>query len=134
MNNSIIKNILGITLFITGCTQWTYGQLKITTEQFDSLVAVHKNLQLIDVRTPAEVAAGYIKGSKNLDFTSPEFSQKLNELNKSAPVLVYCAAGGRSGKSALKLKELGFKQIYDLAGGMTDWKAKQKPFETSVKN
>lgn len=108
-----------------------YSQVKMTVYQFDSLINKNKTIQLIDVRTPAEVAAGHIKGAKNIDFNAPDFVQKISALDKTKPVAVYCAAGGRSGRSAIKLKELGFAQIYDLAGGMTEWKAKQKPVEIS---
>lgn len=112
----------------------TSAQSKVPTHIFDSLIATNKSIQLIDVRTPAEVATGTIKGSQNIDYSSPDFIQKIGELDKSKPIAVYCALGGRSGKAALKLKELGFTQIYDLAGGLTEWKAKNKPIALAAQH
>ncbi len=48
----------------------------------------------------------------------------MNKLNKDEPLYIYCRSGNRSGKAASKLKELGFKEVYDLQGGVLDWKKK----------
>jgi rhodanese-related sulfurtransferase len=42
-------------------------------------------------------------------------------LDKNKPVLVYCAAGGRSASAAKDLKKAGFKKVYDLEGGYDAW-------------
>ncbi|MDX2246034.1 MAG: rhodanese-like domain-containing protein [Bacteroidia bacterium] len=86
--------------------------------------------QLIDVRTPGEVASGYIAEAQNMDIQSPDFKEQLSTLDPSKPVFVYCAKGGRSGQSAEMLKKMGFKEIYDLKGGLTQWKASGKPLVT----
>jgi rhodanese-related sulfurtransferase len=44
------------------------------------------------------------------------------KLDKNKPVLVYCAAGGRSASAAKDLKKAGFKKVYDLEGGYDAWK------------
>jgi len=103
------------------------GQTKLNADQLDALLSKDKTVQLIDVRTPGEIAQGYIKGSIPMDYSSPDFYKKLGTLDKTKPVALYCAVGGRSGKTAQKLQEMGFKKIYDFTGGMNEWKAKQKP-------
>lgn len=80
-----------------------------------------KNVQLIDVRTPAEYAQGNIKGAVNIDVTASGFSQAVSKLDKNKPVAVYCRSGGRSQTATAVLKDLGFKQIYDLKGGYLAW-------------
>ena len=77
-----------------------------------------KNIQLIDVRTPAEFNSGHIKGAKNIDFFSGKFNVEFNKLNKEKPVYVYCRSGSRSRQTANKLVALGFNEIYDLKGGI----------------
>lgn len=79
--------------------------------------------QLVDVRTAEEFAAGNIHSAVNIDFYQNDFKDKIGKLDKSNPVFVYCAAGGRSNKAATILKELGFSKIYDLKGGYTAWAA-----------
>lgn len=80
--------------------------------------------QLIDVRTPAEYNAGKIGAAKNIDYYSPSFKSEMAKLDKSKPILVYCAVGGRSGQAASVLKDMGFKEIYDLKGGYNGWPEK----------
>jgi rhodanese-related sulfurtransferase len=124
MTNFLIKSFILILFLFPSCST---GQTKLTAEQLDALLSRDKTIQLIDVRTPGEIAQGYIKGSTHLDYSSPDFTKKLNTLDKSRPVAVYCAVGGRSGMAAQKLNALGFKKVYDFSGGMTEWKAKKKP-------
>jgi len=80
-----------------------------------------KDVQIIDVRTPNEYAQGNIKGSTNMDYFGDDFQSKLSTLDKSKPVLVYCAVGGRSGKAAKMMKKMGFMVVYDLKGGYNNW-------------
>ena len=81
-----------------------------------------EQVQLIDVRTPAEFAEGHVKDAKNIDFYSPKFDLQIDALNKSIPVILYCNSGRRSAKCVSKLNSKGFKIIYDLEGGIKQWK------------
>ena len=81
----------------------------------DSLV------QIIDVRTPSEFSGGNIPGSINIDYNASDFSERMSELNKQTETLIYCRSGGRSGRASMVLKELGFKEVYDLKGGYSNW-------------
>lgn len=80
-----------------------------------------ENIQLVDVRTPGEYSAGKIGEASNMDFYADDFKTKLETLDKSKPVMVYCASGGRSGKTAGMMKSMGFKEVYDLSGGYNGW-------------
>jgi rhodanese-related sulfurtransferase len=84
------------------------------------------NVQLVDVRTPQEFANGHLENAKNVNFNDPEFKQKIALLDKTKPIAVYCGVGGRSGRASKVLVELGFKDISDLAGGITAWLAANK--------
>lgn len=77
--------------------------------------------QLIDVRTPGEVAGGMIEGATNIDFNGANFKEEMAKLDRDKPVLVYCRSGGRSGQTASMLKSMGFKEVYDLQGGYMGW-------------
>jgi rhodanese-related sulfurtransferase len=84
-------------------------------------------VQLIDVRTPGEYAAGYIGNATLLDISEYEsFKTAIAELDKSKPVMVYCAAGGRSGQAAAYLSDQGFREVYDLKGGINSWRSAGK--------
>jgi rhodanese-related sulfurtransferase len=58
----------------------------------------------------------------NYGFYASDFAQKIAKLDKNRPVMVYCAAGGRSASAASQFKKLGFAKVYDLDGGMGAWK------------
>ena len=80
------------------------------------------NAQLIDVRTPQEYADGHIDGSTNINVNDDSFDASIQQaLKKDQPVLVYCQAGSRSARAAKRLKEMGFKEVYDLEGGYGAW-------------
>lgn len=92
----------------------------VSQTEFKTLIKAGKG-QLLDVRTPGEFNAGHIKNADNIDFTGSDFREKVAKLDREKPVLIYCHSGNRSGKASLILKELGFKEIYDLQGGYSNW-------------
>lgn len=100
----------------------------ISVEEMDSMLAV-ENVQLVDVRTVAEYQDGHIKNAKNIVYLSENWSAEIAKLDKDKPVYVYCAKGGRSAKCAALLAEAGFKKIYDLEGGVGQWKHQGKTLE-----
>lgn len=83
--------------------------------------AINNDVQLVDVRTPKEYNQGFIKNAKNIDYFSDDFKTQFESYNKEQPIYLYCRSGGRSGKASKILKELGFKEIYDLKGGYLAW-------------
>lgn len=85
------------------------------------------DVQLVDVRTPEEFSEGHLENAINIDVTADDFDAKVANLDKEKPVMVYCKSGGRSAKASARLKELGFKTITDLEGGITNWKSENKP-------
>lgn len=98
----------------------------INSEDFSKRISAVGDIQLIDVRTPEEVAEGTIAGAVNFDFRADGFEEKLKVLDKSKAVYVFCRSGGRSANAASIMKDLGFSEIYDLEGGITAWKAEGK--------
>src|SRR5882724_2260965 len=76
---------------------------------------------LLDVRTPKEFQDGHIPSAKS--FPMMGFSERLKELpkDKTQPVLVYCSNGVRSAKAARILYGEGYRDVYDLSGGLHAW-------------
>jgi rhodanese-related sulfurtransferase len=93
---------------------------EITIADFKSLNSV-EDIQLLDVRTIEEYNSGYIDGALNIDFYKFSFIDSINVLDKSKTTVVYCKSGNRSSKSALMMKSLGFKNVYNLKEGMNGW-------------
>ena len=80
---------------------------------------------LIDVRTPAEFAAGHAKGAINFDVTKME-AGRLPAVAKSAKIYVYCRTGVRAGMAQSILQHSGYTDVSSI-GGMKDWVAAGGP-------
>ena len=86
--------------------------------------------QLVDVRTPEEFAKGHIAGAVNIDFLEDGFLERTKAIDKSKPVLLYCAAGGRSEDAVAIMKAAGYTDVVDLANGFNGWKRSSLPVAT----
>jgi phage shock protein E len=93
----------------------------LSIDQAKRMVEQGKNITIIDVRTPAEVAAGKINNAINIDYQANDFRTKLAALDKNGTYLVYCQAGGRSSKAVQVMKEMGFAQIFHMKDGYRAW-------------
>jgi rhodanese-related sulfurtransferase len=76
---------------------------------------------LVDVRAAGEYESNHIKGAVNIP--APELRQRYKELNKNKPVILVCSTGHRSSLGASLLKQQGFNEVYNVAGGMTGYGA-----------
>lgn len=97
----------------------------ISAEEAEKLMQL-ENTQLVDVRTLEELESGKIGGAVNMIYQK-NFKEKIANLDKTKPVIVYCRSGRRSAICAEVLKEAGFEKIYDLEGGITQWVKEGRP-------
>lgn len=118
--------VLGVvlTLIMFNCKSDEKEGIKLVTPSEMENILQLEGVQLVDVRTPEEYKEGYIKNAQNIDFKSPTFDEDINKLDKTKPVILYCKSGKRSAKCSKKLLEAGFEKIYELEGGITEWKYK----------
>jgi phage shock protein E len=84
---------------------------------------------ILDVRTAAEFAADRIKGARNIDARMRGAKERIGKLDKNATYLLYCRGGMRSVKAMNAMKKLGFKRVYNLAGGLAKWQKEKLPVE-----
>lgn len=116
-----LKYILIFILFLA-CQTNKAQTIQIVDKAVIKTQVIGKKVQLIDVRTPEEYAAGNIDNAVNYNIANEDtFLIQIQKLNKNLPVYLYCKAGVRSNKAAKLLKEEGFTKIYDYAGGYNDW-------------
>ena len=74
---------------------------------------------ILDVRQPAEYEESHIPGAKLIPL--PELHNSIDQLNPEIPVIVQCAVGGRSRVAAQLLSGYGFKEVFNLKGGIKAW-------------
>jgi len=97
-------------LVLMGLGQTACAQSNPATDQAPEVFekTLRTKGQLVDVRTPAEYAAGHLEGAINIDIYSPDFEKRLAALDKNAPLYLYCRSGARSGQAMSTAKSLGF--------------------------
>jgi rhodanese-related sulfurtransferase len=83
---------------------------------------------VIDVRTPAEYAAGHVAGAVNIDVEASDFAERISTLDPKGDYLVYCRSGRRSALAADAMAKAGFTDIID-AGGLDGLAAAGAPIE-----
>ncbi len=101
----------------------------ISPQQVYDAVHNEDSIQLVDVRTTEEFLESHLKGAQNICVTRSDFKEKIKTLDKDKPVYLYCKIGGRSARAARILKEMGFKKVYDMDGGITSWNEKNLMLE-----
>lgn len=119
-----------ITLFLlailsASCTSQT--SQKIDAQAFANKINSSENTILLDVRTPEEYNRYHIENAININVYDKNFEEQLNDLDKSKTILVYCKSGSRSENAAHTLVKKGFKNVFELEGGLLTWEAAKLP-------
>ena len=122
MNKIYFLGCLVLAVFMFSCqSESGVNSVSLSPEIFkDSLNKA--NAQIIDVRTLSEFREGHIEHALNIDYFSENFADSIALLKVTKPVFIYCRSGKRSSKSASAFLELGFKKIYELEGGILNWR------------
>ncbi len=79
------------------------------------------NFILLDAREKEEYEVSHIKGAKYIGYNQFN-SEAVKNIKKDKPVIVYCSVGYRSERIGEKLKDMGFETVYNLYGGIFEWK------------
>ncbi len=121
-----------ISLLCFSLSSVLYAQTtqNVDASTFNSKLKQNSKAQLLDVRTAGEFAKGHIQNAKNMDVNGSDFKQKISALDKNKAVYVYCLSGARSANAMKTLSSMGFKEVYNLSGGMMSWRASNLPETT----
>lgn len=87
---------------------------RLTAEEFNSSIDPSA-MQVVDLRNSGELEAGFVEGSVHLPLA--EVKRRADELDRSRPVVTYCAGGWRSSVGSSYLRKLGFTDVQDVIGG-----------------
>ena len=104
----------GIVNFFTSSEK----RIHLDTSEFVSRINQDRDAIVLDVRTREEYASGHIDGAMNLDALSRDFLLEMTELDASKSYYLYCRTGGRSENACVTLISAGFRQVYNLRGGL----------------
>lgn len=121
----------GIVLILTlaACAASQPSAELVDAQQAQQILQ-QQNVQVLDIRTPAEFADGHLANARNLDFYASDFAEQLKQLDPKAPYVMYCASGRRSAEAHLQMKAMGFEQVYEIQGGYQAWQSQNLPVQT----
>ena len=124
--------LVTIAFLLNSCSnvQSNVTNTNLSATEFATKIKSLKSVEIIDVRTPDEFSKGHLQNAKNFDWNGDNFEQQIAALDRSKPVMVYCLSGGRSSSAAAKMRSEGFKEVYELDGGIMKWRAANLPETT----
>ena len=99
-------------------------EFEISVEDFNELRTKNGELVLIDVREPHEYEICNL-GAKLIPLG--ELAQRVNELDTADEIVIHCHSGGRSMRATRLLRNMGFKKVKNLRGGIDEWAEKFDP-------
>jgi molybdopterin/thiamine biosynthesis adenylyltransferase/rhodanese-related sulfurtransferase len=102
---------------------------EIDTEEAARRIATGGTV-VLDVREPDEFEQGTLAGAVHIPRGHLEAQIETRIVDKTAPVIVYCAGGVRSAFAAKTLQELGYQNVVSMAGGFGRWKDEGRPWKT----
>ncbi len=104
-----------------------FAYTDLSAEEFKKMMK-EKDVVIIDVRTPEEYEKdGHIKGANLIPVKLFRYIYLPGLRDKK--VLVYCRSGNRSATASKMLEQMGIKKVYNLKGGIIEWKSKKLPVE-----
>ena len=103
---------------------------QLSVEELDRKMKGGPRFGLIDVRAKREFQTGHIEGAVNIP--GPDLRKQYKVLDPKTPLVIMCNTGHRSSLAASLLMQRGFKEVYNLAGGMTGYNAARKGGECSA--
>ena len=117
-----------------GMDAWRDAGFEVSTVQQVSVADLRRmleeteDLQLLDVRRPAEFNAGHAPRASNTPL-SQRLREEAARLDTERPLVVICAGGYRSSAATSLLRPLGFRRLYNVEGGTGAWVAAGYPVE-----
>ncbi|WP_457625365.1 rhodanese-like domain-containing protein [Persephonella sp.] len=104
-----------------------FAYTDVSAEEFKKLMK-EKDVVILDVRTPEEYDKdGHIKGANLIPVQVFRYIYLPGLRDKK--VLVYCRSGNRSVAASKILEQMGVKKVFNLKGGILEWKSKKFPVE-----
>ncbi|MGG3560989.1 rhodanese-like domain-containing protein [Neobacillus rhizosphaerae] len=105
-----------VAVFLTGCSGGNYKN--ISANEAKGMIDEGKVI-VLDVRTPEEYNSGHIPDAELVPLQV--LDGMSSELKKDKSYLIVCRSGNRSQQASEILAEKGFKDIYNMSGGMNSW-------------
>lgn len=133
LRNNMKKIFLVIFTCLGFCSININAQVatNLNAASFNTKLNQTNSAQIVDVRTSREFEQGFIQNALNIDIGRNDFTDKISKLDKNRPVFVYCLSGSRSSHAMSYMRSVGFKEVYNLSGGIIRWRTANLPETTA---
>lgn len=102
----------------------------ISANDMQKITKQNPDTYILDVRTLGEYVQKRIKGAKLIPID--QIQNRINEIPKNRPMIVYCETGMRSAQVGRYLDSLGFKGVSNLSQGIMGWQVRGYPIESGM--
>jgi phage shock protein E len=122
------KRYLALLLFLLSCLASPAGAgvaWDLSVFQARDLLQKDSRVFLLDVRTLGEYRQVRLDGARLIPID--QLRQRIGELPKDRPILVYCTVGARSSQVLRYLAGQGYPEVYNLYGGISAWQLRGLP-------
>lgn len=118
--------VILVLLVVNEMTATLLGEKRVNATEAVRLIN-DRDALIVDLRPAPEFKRGHLLNAMNLPF--PKIEERASEIgkDKARPVVLYCALGSMAGQAAIKLKKLGFTEVYPLKGGLNAWTGANLP-------
>lgn len=114
--------------------RWAPIEVSLTGVPEVSPAWVHgaPSIRRVDVREPDELVSELGRAADVVPVPLATLERVAADWDRSAPVVLLCRSGGRSGRAALSLLAMGFTKVASMAGGMLRWNAEELPVHRGI--
>ena len=117
--------LLAILLLVAACGGTDTAEAVLQTvspaEAGEIIDRTPDGLLIIDVRSAEDYAQTHLPGAAHADVRADDFRDRVATLDRDAPYVVYCKEGNRSQDALDVMRELGFREVYEIDGGIIAW-------------
>lgn len=103
---------------------------EITTKDLSSRIQNGSTIAIIDVREQEEFLQGHLPGAAHIPRGFLELRIESAAPDRGQEICLYCGGGNRSALAARSLQEMGYSNVYSLAGGISQWIREDRPTES----
>jgi rhodanese-related sulfurtransferase len=114
-----------ISFGVYSCKDAVANKIKVVTVEEMNTHLQYGNVQIVDLQPEVEYNKSHLVNAANIIYDK-DFRKKLDKLDKTKPIAIYCTTGTVSPEAAKILQKAGFKNIYILDGGIKKWMAEKR--------
>lgn len=109
-----------ISLAVSSCRYEAATEIKVVTVEEMNTHLRYGDVQIVDLQPEEDFNKSHLVNAANIIYDK-DFRNRLEKLDKTKPIAVYCTSGSVSPEAGKILQEAGFKRIYILDGGIKKW-------------